>query len=305
MPLGPWLRRKAPGLHRFLTRGDSPYPAIREIAGGAAVILLLLGTLYVATGQPVSGGYPVVVVTSGSMMHCENAGDPAASVGKHCVPRSYGRLGTIDPGDLVFVRRIADRDGVTTLGQDGASHYAKAGDVVVYRPGGRADVTPIIHRALFFVQVNFDGSFSVPELGIVRQPTLDQPAVVALAHCSLSGGGAHRWTTADSGFITKGDNNSVADQCAGGITPFPARLDWVLGKARGELPWFGLIKLFVDDLRGPSRNFANAGDDCKVMLVVSLAVLVAAPYGVTGVRRVLQRRRGSPEPPAEAEEPKP
>ncbi|HEX2066075.1 MAG TPA: S26 family signal peptidase, partial [Candidatus Thermoplasmatota archaeon] len=158
MPLGPWLRERAPSLHRFLTRGDSPYPAVREVAAGALAILALLGVLYGATGQPVAGGYPVVVVTSGSMMHCTNAGPDGTgpALGRDCDGGSYGRLGTIDPGDLVFVRRVTERSDVATLAQQGDGRYGKPGDVVVYRPGGRSDVTPIIHRALFWVQVHED-----------------------------------------------------------------------------------------------------------------------------------------------------
>lgn len=304
-----WLRGKAPGLHRFLTRGDNPYPAVREVLAGALAILVLLGVLYGATAQPVVGGYPVVVVTSGSMMHCANAAADGTgpALGRDCEPRSYGRVGTIDPGDLVFVRSVDDRADVATLGQGGDGTYGKAGDVVVYRPGGLTDVTPIIHRALFWVQVNdSDHTFSVPELGIFHQAALDQPAVTRLTHCTLATGGAHgRWTGVDSGFITKGDNNQVADQCPGGITPSPARLDWVLGKARGELPWVGLIKLFVDDLRGASRNFSNAGGDAKVMLALSLGALIALPYAAAAVRRSIQRSRDPKPEDAEASEGKP
>jgi signal peptidase I len=300
VPLGSWLRTKAPRLHRLLTRGDSPYPAVREVAAGALVLLVLLGVLYGATGQPVAGGYPVVVVTSGSMMHCANAGPDGAGppLGKDCVPITYGRLGTIDPGDLVFVRRITDRAEVETLAQGGTSRYGKPGDVVVYRPSGRTDVTPIIHRALFFVQVNdSDHTYSVPDLGIFHQATLDQGTLTALTRCTLAGSSVHgRWAMADSGFITKGDNNEVADQCPGGITPFPARLEWVLGKARGEVPWVGLLKLFVDDLRGSSSNFSNAGDDTKVMLAVSAAAVIGLPYGVSALRRTLRRRREAAPP---------
>jgi signal peptidase len=230
------------------------------------------------------------------MMHCANAGSDGIgpAYGKDCKPGSYGRIGTIDPGDLVFVRHIATRADVATLAQAGSGHYGKGGDVIVYRPGGSTGVTPIIHRALFYVQVNdSDNTLSVPDLNIYHVNTLDQPSVTNLARCALGGtSGAHRWTMADSGYITKGDNNQVADQCPNGLGTGPARLDWVLGKARGELPWFGLIKLFVDDLRGSSRNFSNAGGDTKVMLGISLVVLIALPYGITAIRKMVAGRDG-------------
>jgi len=300
VPVGPRLREKAPGLHRFLTREDSPYPAVREVVAGALVILLLLGCLYAFTAQPIAGGYPVVVVTSGSMMHCTNAGEATASLGKGCIDPNYGRIGTIDPGDLVFVRHITQRTDVSTLAAAGSGHYGKAGDVIVYRPGGSTQVTPIIHRALFWVQVNdSDNTYSVPDLNLYHVATLDQPQVTSLAKCALGSSGPHHWTMADSGFITKGDNNQVADQCSGSITFYPAKLDWVLGKARGELPWFGLIKLFVDDLRGPTQNFSNASSDSKVMLAISLGVLIALPYGVTALRNRARGKKATNDEPVE------
>jgi signal peptidase len=295
VPFGPWLQGKAPALHRFLNRRDAPYPVVREILAGGLAILLLLGALYGLTAQPLPGGYPVVVVTTGSMMHCQNADGNGVgpSLGKDCDGLHYGRLGTIDPGDLVFVRHVGSREDVTTLAQGGSGHYGKAGDVVVYRPSGSVAVTPIIHRALLYVQVNSDSTYTVPDLGLYHVSTLDQGAVTALTHCSFGAAhGSRPWGPADSGFITKGDNNPVADQCPGGITPVPARLEWVLGKARGEVPWFGLIKLFVDDVLSSSRNFGNAGGDCKVMLFVSLGGLVALPYAMGMVGRLVRRGKG-------------
>ncbi len=292
------LKDRAPGLHKFLTRRDRPWPLVREALGGALVILLLVGALYGFTGQPLSGGYPVVVVTSGSMMHCANANleGVGPGLGKDCDASSFGRVGTIDPGDLVFVRALGNVSDVATLAGHGGSTYGKAGDVVVYRPYGSTATTPIIHRALFWLQVNGDGTFTVSDLGLSRVRTLDQPNLTAFTKCALSTSGVHGpLTAADSGFITKGDNNPGADQCPAGALSAPVRLEWVLGKARGELPWIGLVKLFVDSLGG-SQNFGNASADTKVMMTVVLVVLLAGPWTV---ERIVRARRRKDEPPVE------
>ncbi|HUR61358.1 MAG TPA: hypothetical protein VM286_03210 [Candidatus Thermoplasmatota archaeon] len=281
-----WLKDRAPGLHRFLTRGDRPYPLVREVVGGALVILVLLALLYGATAQPLAGGRPVVVVTSGSMMHCRNAGTLEANYGRTCESGNYGRIGTIDPGDLVFVRSVDSVRDVATLAGDGDATYGKAGDVIVYHPRGSLTATAIIHRALFFVQAESDGTYSVADLGISHASSLDQARLVAVTGCILP-------LTKDSGFVTRGDNNLAADQCPGNASG-PVRLEWVIGKARGEVPWVGLVKLFVDDLRSPpgaTKNFANASMDAKVLLVVTLGVLLAAP-SLVGLARRLRAPRG-------------
>jgi signal peptidase len=300
MARAPWLKQKAPGLHRFWTRQDKPFPVLREVLVGAALIVVLLGTLFVSTGQPFPGGSPVVVVTSGSMMHCTNGQQP---LGKDCAPSSYGRVGTIDPGDLVFVRHVGQASDVATKAQGRSSTYGDHGDVVVYHREGSTVVTPIIHRALFFLAVNADGTYSVADLGLDHVARLDQPALTRLTGCPLAPSGGRAWTPDSSGFITRGDNNPAADQCPGAAISGPARVAWLLGKARGEVPWVGLIKLFVDDLRGPTSNFGNAGGDSKVMLVVALVVIIALPYGVSAVRHRMGRKR--PEQPKEPEAPQP
>ncbi|MEK6985621.1 MAG: S26 family signal peptidase [Candidatus Thermoplasmatota archaeon] len=296
------LKERAPRLHRFLTRRDRPWPLLRELLGGALALLLLVSILYGATGQPLAGGYPVVVVTSGSMMHCGNddANGVGPSLGKDCDATSFGRIGTIDPGDLVFVRAVGERDDVTTLAAAERSSYGLEGDVVVYRPND-SDLTPIIHRALFWLQVNTDGTYTIPELDLadLRDSDLGHPAIVRLTRCELRPAGPHGpLTPADSGFITKGDNNPYADQCPAGQLSGPVQVDWVLGKARGELPWIGHVKLFVDDLscNNVNRpcNFANAAGDTKLLMGFVLAVLLGGPWVV---ERVMKARRKSAEPP--------
>jgi signal peptidase I len=292
------LKDRAPGLHKFLTRRDRPWPLLREAIGGALVILLLVGCLYGFTGQPLSGGYPVVVVTSGSMMHCTNLDDPRHDLGRYCDPTVWGRVGTIDPGDLVFVRAVGDPSSVQTLGGNGDATYGNHGDVLVYRPYGSTATTPIIHRALFWLQVNGDGTFTVTDLGLDHVRTLDQPKLVALTKCQLATNGVHgQLGIADSGFITKGDNNPAADQCPASALSGPVRTGWILGKARGELAWIGLVKLFVDSLGG-SPNFANAGGDTKIMMVVVLVVLLVGPWAIERVVKARRRKEPPASPPA-------
>lgn len=291
-----WLKEKAPGLHRFLTRKDKPWRMVREVLGFVLAIAIFVTLLFGLTGQPVSGGYPVVVVTTGSMMHCEGyfPDDAGPPLGKNCDPTVYGRVGSIDPGDLVFVQRVDERDDVTPhASSDANGNYGKAGNVIVFRPhhflGIDKHATPIIHRALFWVEFHADDTYSVPELGLSHVTRLDDRGA-RMAGCPLAIDNFRHGTSKpgpeDSGFVTRGDNNAQADQC--GETD-PVRPATILGVARGELPWIGLVKLFFDDLTGGGSNFAAAGSDSKVMLVVVLVVVLATPWLIDVL--VIRKRR--------------
>lgn len=283
------LRERAPGLHRFLTSDDRPFPVLREATVGALLVVLVLGTLWGYTGQPL-GHSPVVVVESGSMMHCTNGNPP---FGADCKPTRYGRLGLIDPGDLILVKDIDSRIDVWTQAGDGKDHYGRSGDVIIFRPDGR-DGTPVIHRALFWIQVEPDGTFSVPEFGISHATNLDQPQLLDLG---LNRGYAEdlramRVGPADSGFVTRGDNNGQADQDhTSSIATRPVKPEWILGVARGEIPWLGLVKLLANDLVTGTSNFALAGSDSKVMLVLTLGVLLGGPVVFEKVRAYRREQR--------------
>lgn len=292
------LREKAPALHRFLTTDERPYPVVREVGVGILLVLLVLGTLWGYTGQPI-GRSPVVVVESGSMMHCEN-GMPRFGV--DCDPERYGRLGFIDPGDLILVKDIDSRRDVTTRGAGGEHHYGRSGDVIIFKPDGR-DGTPIIHRALFWVEIHGDGTYTVPEFGLTRVDDLNQRQLLDLGlkpnyadDLRAMGLGPE-----GSGFITRGDNNADADQDhVSTVASMPVRPEWVLGVARGEIPWLGLVKLLANDGFTGTRNFANAGNDSKVMLVLTLGILLGGPVVFEKVRQARRDRRefgGPPQPP--------
>ena len=90
------------------------------------------------------------------------------------------------------------------------------GDVIVYKPNGRSDVTPIIHRA-------------------IKKISAEEAAAYGFA-----GPSAHEGT------ITKGDNNRAPDQGAileryGHIEP--VKDEWIVGKAVFAIPLIGWIPL--------------------------------------------------------------
>ena len=304
------FEQSAPAVDRFLHSQERRYVVMREVATGVAVVLLVLSILWGFTGQPV-GRSPIVVVESGSMMHCSNGFVP---YGRDCDTR-FARLGTIDPGDLILVKDVDGPGDVDTRAGEGRSHYGRPGDVIVFRPDGLTSAqgrTPVIHRALFYLQVNDDGTFTIAELGLSHVRDLDDPRIQELG---LSAGYAS--TVRDdrldpfcgpagpgrSGFITRGDNNPAADQGAHtGIANCPVQAEWILGEARGEIPWLGLVKLYATDLskgcpllpysaKGPIQdcNYHNSGGDTKVFLFLTVGALLGGPYLY---EKLKQRRSG-------------
>ena len=253
----------------------------------------------------------MVVIESGSMMRCDQGLYSGISSTQCDGP--FGRIGTIDPGDLVFVK---DTDGGTDiqttaacLEADDRARHGGCGDTIIYRPGGSKIATPIIHRAILFLVPHPDGSFDVPACdlqGATRAQVMANACVSAAVPNNVRSGvdnllgrytddHAYRNLGPDAaGFITLGDNNPGIDQGStilGGdwtlIQP-----EWVLGKARGELPWLGLLKLWFTDATGPTDNFARAPSDTKVMMWISLAVLIGGP---TVYETIVKRRRAARE----------
>lgn len=121
----------------------------------------------------------------------------------------------IQIGDIVFMESI-DRKGIVTQQdgkQSGYTSFDDYGDVILYRPYGRGDKTPIIHRAMYYVEEGepmWNGGPPAPH----------------------------------AGYITKGDNNPSYDQ-KGSISYLqPVKKEWITGVARfSRVPVLGCISL--------------------------------------------------------------
>ncbi len=301
---------------------------VRDIAIAVLIVVVILGGIYAYTQiWP-----PLVVVESSSMQHSDSV--------------SY--IGVIDTGDLVFVQAAPARGDVVTYLQGratGYSTYGDYGDVIIFRIARDPTATPIIHRAIMYVVPN--GSLAdVPDLALLPtaqwqgyrngaqvESPYDLSAVTIhemgwqhnlgitfnLAGLVTSFGG-------HAGYITMGDNNAYND-CGANRDPctavpydtgwFPSQSD-IIGRARGEIPWFGLIKLLISPGAGCAQGW---GDPCAPAnswtdLAISLAFLIALPFLLEGIAWAWSkyawpwikpriRRRGKeeggkpPEPPGE------
>jgi signal peptidase len=239
------------------------------IAIGSVALVFLLTFAY-------SGNWPpMVVIESGSMEHDNNP--------LYAEP-GYTHLGIIDTGDLVIVKQAEKSDIVTYLeGKNtGYKKYGDYGDVIIYYKNGIREkdgqpVTPVIHRAMAWVEVvdKENKTYYIPEIDTYFNGKIE------LSEIGL-GGGAHIKDLKNSGYITKGDStgNPHPDQLTHfdvtGNVVQPVNPDWIVGMARGELPWFGLIKLRITQ----PDNYAQAPPGCRAMLGFSVLAILVGPFTV-------------------------
>lgn len=249
---------------------------VRDIAVSAAIVTIILASLWGYTGV----WPPMVVIESSSMMHGPDS-----------------QVGVIDTGDLTLVKAIHDRHDVVTFVEaknskdphHGFQTYGEYGNVVVYRKNGLAE-TPVIHRAIAWIEFNQTASDiqdrifrgDIPDAGVYAQESYTvqnvlcagskhMPVTIQMAAIFSSS------VTPHSGFVTHGDNNppyvdqQVLQTASGGKVE-NIKVDWVVGKAEGELPWFGLFKLWIsghDASKFPSSSVQG--------LVITIVLLVAVP----------------------------
>ena len=260
-------------------------PWARELGSALLVVSAVFMLTWVYTGN----WPPMVVIESGSMEHDDNPLYPEPG---------FTHIGAIDTGDLVLVKSAGSDDIVTYLAgkQQGYKRYGDYGDVIIYYKNGLRGVcsagasldeaecnrqdgewtpaTPVIHRAMAWVEVRDNGSYYLPEVDMEFAN-----GKLVLAEIGLPPGAPLTEIT-QSGYITKGDSvsNRHPDQLTHrdllGQQVQPVQPGDIVGMARGELPWFGLIKLKLTQ----PENYAAAPEECRQMLLISLVTVIIGPF---------------------------
>jgi signal peptidase len=217
------------------------------------VILLIVGMFAYTQNWP-----PVYVVESESMQH-----------------GSSDVLGVINTGDLVLAQKVSNSSiQPYVIGQQtGYSTYGEFGDVLLYYPNGAVG-TPVIHRAIIYLQWVASAN-GYDAFGLAGRPCGTEPGAVYATPGTLNSCGTTNldgtldlfhvgWADvnvtivlqaaflgAHSGFITMGDNNFEAglgtyDQSSGFELSQLVEPGWVIGVARGMIPWVGALKLWLE-----------------------------------------------------------
>ncbi|ACV46947.1 MULTISPECIES: S26 family signal peptidase [Halomicrobium] len=149
----------------------------------------------------------------------------------------------IDTGDLVFVMdedRFAGEGAYADTGvvpanrgaDTGYRSFQNDGDVIVFQPDGDGASTPVIHRAMFWVNES-ENWYDKADPAYINADSCEE-----LRNCPAD----------SAGFVTKGDNNAGYDQvnglpsCGPGACD-PVRKSWVVGTAETRVPLLGNIRL--------------------------------------------------------------
>jgi len=259
-----------------------------------AIIVILLVSLFAYT----QNWPPVYVVESDSMQH--GASD---------------QLGLINTGDLVLAQKVP-LSGITsyvTGAQTGYSTYGEYGDVILYWPNGQGS-TPIIHRAILYLEWN-PSSFSYNATELTGLPC-GTPSTAAWSYVSPQGvASCHTtgltgtldlyrigWQSVNisidlgspvlgmhSGFLTMGDKNLVADQLNVPALSSLVEPGWVIGVARGMIPWFGAVKLLLEGNAGsvPSQSWQFMG--LTIVAIILIAFGIHYAFRTEGIETPLRR----------------
>ena len=256
---------------------------LRDAGIALAFVVSILLAMYAYTGL----WPPLVVVESDSMMHSED---------------NVSYVGVIDTGDLVLVKSVdSDSDVETYMDGYASGHrtYGDYGDVIIYNVNGNELGTPIIHRAIIYLEANADGnsfrSESLRDIDDGKWSTSDPSdtwdhltSVLRIFDVGFQSEtvtiDTSRLTVA-SGFITKGDHNDNVDQSLSQRST-PVKVSWIVGNARGEIPWFGLLKLWFTDSLG-----SDAPENSVRNLWISLAFIVIGPILIDVVVTFKIRKR--------------
>lgn len=135
----------------------------------------------------------------------------------------------ISKGDFVYVveqDRFSNGDSIHGIQTSNLSDGG--GDVIVYKPNGNESRTPVIHRAIRYVDEGENWVEDVDE------------EHVRYDSCNL----VRNCPAENSGFITLGDANDRYDQVSG--ISAPVKQEWIVGKHKLNIPNLGWLSIEIN-----------------------------------------------------------
>lgn len=238
--------------------GEKGKFAVLLVVAVLAMVALYGGILVYSSTSP-----PFSVIQSGSMQHSQ---DESA-------------VGILDTGDMVLVRdpgKVHIQSYVEGY-QSGYRAFGEYGNVIIYK---KPNATPIIHRAMLWLDYNGDGTWTAEALENYPSELWS----IAMGDWSSLRGTLTLYDVGygkvdvsinldylpkKSGFLTKGDNavtNIVFDQS--GIIPYLIGMDDIKSVPAAELPWLGCVKMLMN-----KKNVENIPSNSVPSLVLFFVLL--------------------------------
>jgi len=248
---------------------------LKDIIIALIIVAVIFFGLYAYSGV----WPPIVVVESGSMQHGNDS-----------------HIGAIDTGDIVLVKKVYSPDDIVSYIEGrmkGYETYGDYGDVIVYNYNGES----IIHRAIAYLE--WSGSkwivrgvdmhhlpnwlyinYTHGQEQITIYNVSYSPYNMIMIHIDTKLLNPQR--VGYEGFITMGDHNRELSPTAydqngadgfSPICPVLVNLNMIVGVARGELPWFGAIKLYLT-----GTNVNEIPPSTNLWLAISLIAIVAGSF---------------------------
>ena len=286
---------------------------VRELVLAGGMIGILVLGMWAHTGSMP----PLVVVESKSMMHDSEGQLGAIDAGDLVLVHSP------ESKTIISYAEATDPNNANY----GYENHGTAGDVIIFNRYGDTDSTPILHRVIIsFVAVRttvtnsngtcdegrlYDGqcilSWTVPgtDQYDVENITLSFDGNdTGMYSCGENWLNASEKVPLNPGYITLGDNNNCNDSADqsffhpyGGVMSGhsamvqPIKDEWVIGIAGAEIPWLGVVKLFVSG--GDSPGVSQVPGSSFLFLILAIGGILAAPVVLEPVARKLLV--GSPE----------
>ena len=205
-------------LRWFWTTEETPAVYVRDVVTSVGAVLLVGLLLFAASGiWP-----PMVAVESTSMEPNMERGDLVFVMSEdRFVPDAA-------PSHAGEPTGVVPADRATEVGY---TEFDRPGDVIIYKRDGSDRETPVIHRAMLWVE-NGENWYDRANPGAVG----NADSCRALQYCPAP----------HAGFITKGDNdvtNAQYDQVTG--LSAPVKPAWVIGTAEFRVPYLGQIRLLL------------------------------------------------------------
>lgn len=207
---------------------------------------------------------PFSVVTSQSMQHDNNRSE----------------IGIIDTGDIVLIRDPSKETIVTYVEgyKTGYSTFGDYGSVIIYNRGN--DQNPVIHRAILWLDYN-DGVWSAPSLkdfddwyfiddndpSHTKTDWTNITGTLFICGTSISMSSL----SPQSGYLTKGDNNSRFDQPS--IIDHLVTPDEIRSIPVMEIPWLGTLKILINN-GGENLEYVPNSIPSLVMFFVTIFGLI-------------------------------